>query len=45
MTKILPLVIAAMILTAAGPLAVEWVGGLTMDLATQTTTQMQGALK
>ena len=42
MTKIFPLVIAALILTAAGPLAVEWVGGLTLDVAQGTVAQMQG---
>jgi hypothetical protein len=43
MTKLFPLAIAALVLTLAGPMAVEWVGGMTLDLTAQTVTQMQEA--
>lgn len=43
MTKIFPLALAALVLTLAGPMAVEWVGGMTLDLAGQAVAQMQEA--
>lgn len=43
MTKIFPLALALLVLTVAGPLAVEWVGGLTLELSAETVTQMQEA--
>lgn len=40
MTKLYPLMIAALVLTLAGPMAVEWVGGMTQDLAANTVAQL-----
>lgn len=45
MTKMFPLMVLALIATLAAPLAVDYVGGLTLDLAAKTTAQMGEALK
>ncbi len=44
MTRIFPFMIVALFIAMAAPLAVDWVGGLTLDLANETATKMQEAL-
>jgi hypothetical protein len=41
MTKIFPLLIAALVLTLAGPLAVDWVGAMTLDALTPVQEALQ----
>ena len=41
MHKIFPLAIALIVITLAGPAVVDWVGGMALDMASQTVTQME----
>lgn len=41
MTRIFPMMIILIVVALAGPVAVDWVAGLTVDLAADTATQMQ----
>ena len=42
MTRIMPFMIVVLVIALSGPVAVDWVAGLTLDLANETATQMQG---
>ncbi len=41
MTRIFPFMIVALFIAMFAPLAVDWVGGLTLDLANETAAKMQ----
>ena len=41
MTQIFPLLIVTVIVVIAGPVAVDWVSDLTLDLAARTAAQVE----
>lgn len=45
MNKLFPLLIVALVVVVAGPFVTGYINGLTLDLANDTATQMQSALK